>query len=356
MSYSFPSAVTIVTLDMFFVLYRRPFAPVGYYALGIMFSIFYFEYTQVSRNEDLKNRIPYKIMKYLTKSKKACLTTQLVGGAIGVFVLFIRYTSYGFIQNTQDIDSGTWPILLNAIFNAFAHYLFIIAFVLVFLPIFMGKLSIIRDIFASSFFRPLARLSFSALMVHSLMLFFIFFTHEQSIYYDHKNMMFIYFSLVFFSYITAVFIAMFLEYPFRTMGKVVFSPPKKILRLNKDLAKELNTNSYRAEYVESDLNDDSMMSEVNNSMQKAETRDMFDDIDEAAMMNSDDDIDNAHAGGGSSRLGSKKLGNLDLTLNIKENTSKLQSSEISEKEINFAKNINNSTFSQLMSGSNKKGN
>lgn len=54
-------------------------------------------------------------------------------------------------------------------------------------------------------------------------------------------MMFIYFSLVFFTYILSVFVALFLEYPFRTMAKVVFSPPKKILRLNRELAKELNT-------------------------------------------------------------------------------------------------------------------
>ena len=40
----------------------------------------------------------------------------------------------------------------------------------------------------------------------------------------------------------SVFVALFLEYPFRTMAKVVFSPPKKLLRLNKELAKELNTN------------------------------------------------------------------------------------------------------------------
>ena len=55
-------------------------------------------------------------------------------------------------------------------------------------------------------------------------------------------MIFVYFSLVFFTYVLSILIAVFLEYPFRTMGKVVFSPPKKILRLNRDLARELNTN------------------------------------------------------------------------------------------------------------------
>jgi hypothetical protein len=48
------------------------------------------------------------------------------------------------------------------------------------------------------------------------------------------------------------------------MGKLVFSPPKKILRLNKDLAKELNTN-----FVENMFNDDySEEDEMNSSKRK----------------------------------------------------------------------------------------
>lgn len=156
-------------------------------------------------------------------------------------MVFIRYWSFVNVPQ-KEIDQGRWPIIANAVFNAFSHYLFITGFVLIFLPIFIGKLSIVRDIFASSFFRPLARVSFSALIIHGLVLFLVFFSHEQSIYFDHKNMIFIYFSLIFFTYIIALFVALFLEYPFRTMAKVVFSPPKKILRLNRELAKELNTN------------------------------------------------------------------------------------------------------------------
>jgi hypothetical protein len=123
--------------------------------------------------------------------------------------------------------------------------------ILLFIPIFIGKLSIIRDIFASSFFRPLARLGYSAILVQGFVLFIIFFSREQSIYFDHKNMIFLYFSLVFFTYLLSILVALFLEYPFRTMAKVVFSPPKKIIRLKGDLAKELNTN------IDNIFNDDS---------------------------------------------------------------------------------------------------
>lgn len=168
-----------------------------------------------------------------------------------MFVVFIRFSSFGGNLSINDVDKGTWYPLFNAMYTAFAPYLFIFGFVLVFIPIFIGKLSILRDIFASQFFRPLARLSYSAFLFQGVVLFWIYFTHEQSIFYDHKNMIFVYFSLVFFTYVLSIFIAVFLEYPFRTMGKVVFSPPKKILRLNRDLARELNTNC-----VDNMFNDD----------------------------------------------------------------------------------------------------
>ncbi len=95
----------------------------------------------------------------------------------------------------------------------------------------------------------------------------IFFSQEQSIYYDHKNMMFVYFSVVFYTYLASVFVALFLEYPFRTMAKVVFSPPKKVLRLNRELARELNTNAAldHMDHTQSEANDESL-SEANQSM------------------------------------------------------------------------------------------
>jgi len=80
-------------------------------------------------------------------------------------MVFIRYTSFGFFDNRNispmAVDMGRWPIILNAIFNGVAHYLFIFGMVMVFLPVFMGKLNVIRDIYASSFFRPFARTNFT---------------------------------------------------------------------------------------------------------------------------------------------------------------------------------------------------
>jgi hypothetical protein len=43
---NFSSMMTVDEESSFDELFRFPLGPVGYYALGILFSIFYFEYSQ----------------------------------------------------------------------------------------------------------------------------------------------------------------------------------------------------------------------------------------------------------------------------------------------------------------------
>ena len=158
-----------------------------------------------------------------------------------LFVIFIRYSSFGLQSpNINSVIYGRWPLALNAVFNAFAHYLFIIGWVLILIPIFIGKLSLVRDIYAAEFCKPLARITFSISQFQGLILFLLIFCQDQLIFFDNKNMMFVYFALLINVYICSFFVALFFEYPFRTMAKIMFSPSSRLLRLNSELAKELN--------------------------------------------------------------------------------------------------------------------
>ena len=62
-------------------------------------------------------------------------------------------------------------------------------------------------------------------------------------------------------YLEAFLVALFLEYPFRTMAKVVFSPPNKVIRLKEDLAAELNIN---VDEIFDDKDDDDAILTTNN--------------------------------------------------------------------------------------------
>jgi hypothetical protein len=92
-------------------------------------------------------------MKYIAIQKKRCLICQFVGLTIVLFVMFIRDTSFGRFDYTKstlhEIRMGTWPLGLDALFNGTAHFLFIIGVSMIFLPIFLGKLTVLRDIYAA---------------------------------------------------------------------------------------------------------------------------------------------------------------------------------------------------------------
>ena len=143
-----------------------------------------------------------------------------------IFVVFIRFSSFGLLEaNAFAQVQGRWPTGLNAVFNSTAHFLFILGCAMVFLPVFVGRLSLVRDIYAAEFLRPLARITYSAALMQGLGTFMLFFSQQQHVYLSHKNMIFIYFALLINLYLVAFFIALFVEYPFRTMAKIVFSPP-----------------------------------------------------------------------------------------------------------------------------------
>jgi hypothetical protein len=114
-------------------------------------------------------------MTYIGETKKRCVILQLSGGALSIFLLFIRYSDFSRVS-TSEAFTGKWPIGLNAVFNALATYLFLISIICVFLPVFLGKLSIIRDIYASPFFRPLSRMNFSASIIEGLFILVVFFS------------------------------------------------------------------------------------------------------------------------------------------------------------------------------------
>lgn len=61
--------------QMYKDFYKRPFGTVGYYAMGILLSIYYFEYSQAISVRSLRRRRAYRFMNYIGKSWKRCLIT-----------------------------------------------------------------------------------------------------------------------------------------------------------------------------------------------------------------------------------------------------------------------------------------
>eukprot|EP00347_Sterkiella_histriomuscorum_P010014 403339018 len=240
-SYKLSTLLTIDDDSMFNLVFRRPFGPAGYFSMGILFSIFYFEYCQAQSIRHFRDRKAYQFLSSIGKTRQRCLVCQFLGFTVLLFTLFIRYSCFGQYNNPESVDYGRWPFFLNGLFNGLCHYIYIISVIALFIPVFLGKLSIIRDIYASTFFRPLSRINLSTAMIQGVALYLVFFSQERHIYFDHKNVLFVYFALVLNVYLIGFLVALFLEQPFRTLGKVVFQPTKRVIRLKTELAKELAT-------------------------------------------------------------------------------------------------------------------
>ena len=55
------------------LVFRKPFGPTGYYALGILLAIFYFEYQQGIANRGLRELAAYKLMNFIGMNRRRCL-------------------------------------------------------------------------------------------------------------------------------------------------------------------------------------------------------------------------------------------------------------------------------------------
>jgi hypothetical protein len=152
------------------------------------------------------------------------------------------------------MDLGSWPIWLNAIFNGFAHYLFILCVTIIFIPVFVGRLSALRDFYGASFFKPLARTSFTLAIFSGLFLNVIYYSDAQLLNFEHKNLFFRYCQVEITGLLTCLLLSMVMEWPFRLLGRLVFSKSqRRLLRLKGELAKELNTTSLDDEIFGDDI-------------------------------------------------------------------------------------------------------
>ena len=69
---NFSTLLTVDIQNMFDELFRYPIGTIGYYSLGVLLAIFYFEYSQSISNRDLRKTRAYKVLDYIGKSRMRC--------------------------------------------------------------------------------------------------------------------------------------------------------------------------------------------------------------------------------------------------------------------------------------------
>ena len=74
----------------------------------------------------------------------------------------------------DEFKNGFWPLSLVIFWNMFSRAFFIIGLIMVLMPTFTLRLYGIHALLGSHFWQPLARLSYSAYLVHLLVLFWYY--------------------------------------------------------------------------------------------------------------------------------------------------------------------------------------
>jgi hypothetical protein len=70
--HGYSSLMTVDEENMYDELFRFPLGPLGYYALGVLLAIFYFEYTQSISNKNLRKTLSCRILTFIGKNRKRC--------------------------------------------------------------------------------------------------------------------------------------------------------------------------------------------------------------------------------------------------------------------------------------------
>ena len=127
-------------------------------------------------------------------------------------------------------ENGEWPMGVRIFWNMFSRAFFILGLALVLLPTFTGKLRGISAFLGSTFWTPLARLTFSTYLIHIPVMYWNLGSQRTAHYVQTANLWFLTFSCATASYILAIPFSMLFEVPFMNLEKFILFPTKDTRR------------------------------------------------------------------------------------------------------------------------------
>lgn len=195
------------------------------YVVGILFALTWFSFK--NREDDMhKLCVMNKFFIKLLKSKFQRILFIVLGVVLVFGLIFIPFPIY---QMTNNDQASTFLVkrILSSFTLSFERMLLCLFFSIFLLPSIIGKAGISRVIFGNRMFIPLARLNYSTLLVHGIILMWYFFGKLQILRLDPKVMNMSFIALTLLSYMTAAVYTLIFESPFITMESLLLCPKRK---------------------------------------------------------------------------------------------------------------------------------
>jgi len=225
--------------------YRLPYNRIAPYLIGILCSFAFSEY---------KNTQITLFSKFTELLKRSYLLRYFLY-IVSITILFVLVHSIYYLNKYPENWEG-WPDVLYLLFS---KPLFVLALFFLIYPTMLGNYCrLLKSVFESKIFIPLARITFGAYLIHPMLMIFNNASSYKEIYFEHNSLFLQFIGYAFIAYlISAVFTAL-LESPViqfsklmigsRTQKSQIKSPVKEMKKWQKteqndEDAEHLNINS-----------------------------------------------------------------------------------------------------------------
>lgn len=252
-------------------IYFKPWSRLGAYQVGVITGMMYYEYIKGDKPEGDKSKIGYKAFKSISISPTLRWVCYVTGFVMIVGTVFIITPETRLMGATDDEGHPKryYPLAFGAIYNALCRPVYVFGLGLILAGPLTGKGSFLQVFLGSRFWAPWAKLSFFAYMIHLFVFSFFFAQMRNSLYLNHKTILWSYFGVITLTLILAIPFSMFLEVPLMQLERLIIFPPRKKSKHSEDKSIDMKINNSELGTSHNDTTD-SMLKESTNSMIKNE--------------------------------------------------------------------------------------
>eukprot|EP00347_Sterkiella_histriomuscorum_P003458 403364220 len=238
------------------------------FIIGIALAIIKFEYKFVGTLNDGSKPFHKPIIDHFKKNTTHKIFSQIIGLILAIFSVLILITNNKCVDKREiplnelkQLDY-CWSNLSSAFYNAFGQVIFFFGIILILLPSLVNSSVYLRPLMDSHLWHVLEELTFSAYILHYLVVVWFFASRQQDVILSMAYIFMVTISSCIFAYIGSVPFYLLVERPFRNFLDLILFPRSSIFKKQKDVEdEETDEDSDQDDLTDNDVNDDKMQIE-----------------------------------------------------------------------------------------------
>lgn len=145
----------------------------------------------------------------------------LIGAALINTFIFIQHEAW---KDNGKVGHDLWSNESHYLWYGFARIFFILGLAFILMPLLFGHGLLARKFLGADIWTPLARLSFTAYLIHYAILQAVFVSQKKGYYLEDRNLFWDCIAAVVCSYAAALPISLLVESPSMNLEKILFRP------------------------------------------------------------------------------------------------------------------------------------